>query len=244
MYQEQLEAKEVLEKSIEAMSDVKSFSMEMDMHSVFSAGEMTMEMETKSEADMFIEPLKMYQKMEMKDLTTGQTTPVEMYFTEEGIYFYDAQSQQWTKFPEEMSEYLLQMTNAAQQDPAKQLEQLQQFADDFTFTKEGDNYILTLTSTDEKFKALLNDQLDGSFAGGMMGDALEQMQINKIHYKIVLDSKTFYQKELEMDMDMTMTIEGETMEMKQSLKGKIHNYNKVAEIVVPEDVIKNAVEMQ
>jgi|GEM_PF-5677559 len=46
-----------------------------------------------------------------------------------------------------------------------------------------------------------------------------------------------------MDMDLTMTIEGESMKMKQEMKGIVSKINEIEKIEVPAEVVQNAVEM-
>jgi len=178
--QEELQAKEVLEKSIEAMNEVKSMSMEMDIKTTMDIQGQTHTMDAKSSADVVIEPMAMYQNMDMKDPVSGQSFQTEMYMKDGAIYSYDPQSQQWMKFPDEMAEQILKMSKASQ-NPTQQLEQLKQFVDDFTFSEEGDSYVLTLTSSDEKFKNLLTDQLKSVMGDTNLEEVMKQVEIHQIY---------------------------------------------------------------
>jgi hypothetical protein len=165
--QEDMKAKNIFEKSITAMNEVKSMSMTMDMHAKYEgAEEPPIVMDTQVSADVVLDPLAMYQKMNMKQESSAQSIDMEMYLSTEGIFLFDTQAQQWMKFPEEMRQQMLQMSQVST-DPAAQLEQLQGFVDDFTFTEENDAYILTLASNDVKFKDLIKQQL----GNGALGDA-------------------------------------------------------------------------
>ncbi|MCI2255955.1 hypothetical protein L2D08_16500 [Domibacillus sp. PGB-M46] len=45
-------------------------------------------------------------------------------------------------------------------------------------------------------------------------------------------------------MDMTMEMEGESMKVNQVVNADYSSYNKVKGITVPEDIVKNAQEIQ
>ena len=69
------------------------------------------------------------------------------------------------------------------------------------------------------------------------------MIINSVNSLIHIDKETFQTNKVDMVLDMDMTIDGETMNMKQDMKSDFSHFNQVEEIVIPQEVIDNAVEI-
>ncbi|WP_309241390.1 DUF6612 family protein [Domibacillus sp. PGB-M46] len=59
-----------------------------------------------------------------------------------------------------------------------------------------------------------------------------------------VDKETFQTTAVDMTMDMTMEMEGESMKVNQVVNADYSSYNKVKGITVPEDIVKNAQEIQ
>ncbi|PAE24611.1 DUF6612 family protein [Bacillus sp. 7894-2] len=235
----------VLKKSTEASEELKSFSVKMDMSQEMSSGAEGENMNIDSVIDMNVttEPMAFYQKMTMS--MAEESYDIESYFTEEGMFLYEAAKQQWMKFPKEMSDDLLQMSSQ-QTNPGEELKKLQEFVDDFTFEQDAKSYILKLKADGEKFNDFVKETAAETLPPELAanGEMLDNMNIKGVEYEIVIDKETFYPSVLNMIMDMEITAEGQTISMKQNMNGQYSNYNKVEAIAVPQEVLDTAVEME
>lgn len=238
---------EVLKKSTEASQELKSFSVKMDMNQEMSSGAEGENMKIDSVIDMNVttDPMAFYQKMTMTMPGAEESYDMESYFTEEGMFLYDAAGQQWMKFPKEMSDDLLQMSSQ-QTNPGEELKKLQEFVDDFTFEQDEKSFILKLKADGEKFNNFVKETAAETLPPELAanGEILENMNIKGVDYEIVIDKETFYPSVLNMVMDMEITAEGQTISMKQNMNGQYSNYNKVEAIAVPQEVLDSAVEME
>jgi hypothetical protein len=238
---------EVLKKSTEASEELKSFSVNMDMSQVMSSGAEGENMNIDSVIDMDVttDPMAFYQKMTMSMAGAEESYDIESYFTEEGMFLYDAAGKQWMKFPKEMSDDLLQMSSQ-QTNPGEELKKLQEFVDDFTFEQDAKSYILKLKADGEKFNDFVKETAAETLPPELAanGEMLDNMNIKGVEYEIVIDKETFYPSVLNMIMDMEITAEGQKISMKQNMNGQYSNYNKVEAITVPQEVLDTAVEME
>jgi hypothetical protein len=238
---------EVLKKSTEASEELKSFSVNMDMSQVMSSGAEGENMNIDSVIDMDVttDPMAFYQKMTMSMAGAEESYDIESYFTEEGMFLYDAAGKQWMKFPKEMSDDLLQMSSQ-QTNPGEELKKLQEFVDDFTFEQDAKSYILKLKADGEKFNDFVKETAAETLPPELAanGEMLDNMNIKGVEYEIVIDKETFYPSVLNMIMDMEITAEGQKISMKQNMNGQYSNYNKVEAITVPQEVLDTAMEME
>ncbi len=243
----ELTLEEVLTKSTEASEDLKSFSVKMDMSQNISSDseEESMSIDSVIDMDVTTDPIAFYQKMTMSMGGAEESYDIESYFTEDGMFLYDAEGEQWMKFPKEMSDDLLQMSSQ-QTNPGEELKKLQEFVDDFTFEQDAKSYILKLKANGEKFNDFVKETAQETLPAELAanGEMLENMKINGVEYEIVINKETFYPSILNMVMEMEITAEGQTIAMKQNMNGQYSNYNKADAITVPQEVIDTAVEME
>ncbi|TFD98151.1 DUF6612 family protein [Jeotgalibacillus sp. R-1-5s-1] len=246
---------EVFEKSIEASNDISSLksTMNIDQTMTISGEDMTFNTISNSDVEMTADPLAMYQVTTTSMSGEGAEeamlpeTEMESYITQDGFFMYDPASEQWMKFPQEMSDQFLQMSEQ-QSDPAAQIEALEPFMDDFTFEQNDSSYILTLNASGEKFSEFLIDQAGEMMPDMGMGMSVEELfettTFEDVKYEIVISKDDYLMESLVLDMTMNMDMEGETMSIKQHLESDYTEYNTVDEITVPQEVLDNAVEME
>ncbi len=236
---EGVNAQEVFENSIAAQEDVKSFKMNADMTQTIGSGDDEMEMISQIEADMVMEPMAFHQTIDMK--ANGEVMQMESYFTEEG--FFTKQGDQWMKFPDEMTETLLTMQES-QIDPVKQMEMLKEYVDEFTLSEEKDTYVMTLKASGDKFQQLIDKTIEEMGAqNDVMQESMDQMKVNEVAYTYSIDKENYLPVQFKMVMDSDMTMESETISMKMDLDSTYDQYNEIAEVTVPEEVIKKAKKM-
>jgi outer membrane lipoprotein-sorting protein len=244
---EEKQGKEVFEKSLEAMKAVESFGMDMDVKVNFEENGKKGQINSKLQAEVIQKPMAMHQQMQMTMMGDGQEQEqaysTEMYITEQGIYMFNPQMEQWMKLPAETLDQMKEMNNL-QQDPSQQLEKLREFVDDFSFTEEEDVYVLSLSSSGEKFRKLIEDQLKvGIKDPAQLEEMLKNLDIKKIEYTIKIDKQTYYQTGIDLNMEVGFTADGKTASMNQSVTGTLNKFNEVKEIKVPEEALNSAIEV-
>ena len=105
----------------------------------------------KMDMDMVMEPLAMYQKMDV-DMGEQGKMEMEIYMTDAGFFMKDPESGQWIKLPGEMYEEMSGQDGGA--DPTLDMNIFKEFVEDFKFEQTDDDYILTLSAAGEKFSKL------------------------------------------------------------------------------------------
>src|SRR5690625_2822606 len=234
-----LTLQEVFEKTMETNDGLDSFSITMDLQQTMNINEEEMDVGSVIEMDIITDPISMKQNMVM-DMDELGKQEMEMYFAEEGFYVFDPMEDQWMKFPNEFSDELLQLSNN-QADVGNQLNQFEDFLEDFTFEQDENNYILTLQADDEKFNELLTETIKNSMPQelGLDVSIFDNISFDNVNYDIVINKETFYFSELNVKMDYEMEIEGEKIKVNQDVKSKYENHNNVDAITIPKEAIDN-----
>lgn len=245
----ELTLQEVYDKSMAASEELKSVKAKIDMKQTMHlpGQDVNLDINSLMDMDYIIDPLQIHQtgttSMKSTDENMGnQEMKMESYITKDAFYTYEGESGQWMKFPQEMMSQLMSTTD--QSNPSNQLKQIEGYLEDFTFEQDNDNYILTLEASGEKFTELVKEQVDEALQNMVGTEDIEMdMIINSVNYLIHIDKETFQTNKVDMVLDMDMTIDGEKMNMKQDMKSDFSNFNEVEEIVIPQEVIDNAVEI-
>lgn len=239
------DARSILEQSINAMTDVESFNMDMTMNQTMEMeGEEPLEISTNLKMDAIQDPLSFYQVIESPDPMSGEIAEVEQYFVDGEIYTYDPSQDMWIK----MSGDLMGMNDIEdlEMSPEEQLETLMGFADDITVEDEGDRYALTINGSGDELKeiaqGLANAETDATMQA-QMDQLFESMNITKLDYVLYINKETYYQEEMNMNLDMEMDAEGDTITISQVSTGTFGKFNEIDEISVPSEALDNAVEM-
>ncbi|WP_100332550.1 DUF6612 family protein [Bacillus xiapuensis] len=247
---------EVFNKAMETSKETKSMSADIDMLQTVDYPKENIKLNTATDMkmDLTIDPLALYQtgtmKLEGDGAEAGKPMNIESYMTENGFYMKDPEKGQWIKMPQEMYGQIMKFSKQ-QADPKEQLKQLAQFKDDFTFEQTKDDYVLKLNAKGDKFNQLIESQMSqmtqgaqGKEAEAMMKEMMKGMKVENSIYTIYLDKKTFQTKKMDVEMDMTMDMEGNQMKTSQTMSALYSNFNQVKPITVPEEVVKNAQEIQ
>jgi hypothetical protein len=246
-----LTLEEVYAKSAEASEKINSLHADMKTNQLMSmqpAG-MEMDMEMDISMDLTTDPPAFYQTSETsivsEDIENENPMKMEMYLTEQGMFLFDPTMQSWLKMPDESVEELKGLADQQTADPSQQLEDLEAFQDDFTFEQTEEEYILKLDAEGEKFKELIDRQLDKTLGQLELEaqTALEDMKIHSVSYEIFIDKETFLPNSMNVDMALDMNIEGETMSIQSDVEAVYSKYNEIEAIIVPEEVIEQAEEM-
>lgn len=244
--QSELTLTQVFDKTTEAAKELKSFNVKMDIKQDISSNQdeaANMKIDTTLEMDVVQNPMAFYQKMSMKMPDTEEVMEMESYFSKDGMYYYDPTSQTWMKFPAEMMDELMKVSNQ-QTNPAAEIENLKKFVDDFKFKQDDKSYILLLNASGEKFTDYLKETVQQTLPAGMADSeqVFENMKINKMDYEIHIDKKTFYPTVLNLNMEMEITAEGQTVKIAQDMNGQYVKHNHLKEIAIPQEVLDGAIE--
>lgn len=239
-----LTLEEVFNKSLEASKKITSFSVEMNLDQNISFDDETEKMKSVIHMDAVTDPLTFHQKMKMEVEGMSDKIETESYFSKKGMYFYDPEENIWMKFPSNMSDQILQLSGE-KSNPLSDLENFKKFVDDFTFEQNDNNYILKLNASGDKFdqliKETIQETLPNEFKETM--ENLDKMKIRNVYYEYLIDKKTFLPVETIVKMDMDINVDEQNFTLKQSVHGKYKDYNKLKEIVIPQEIIDKAVEI-
>ncbi|MER2113448.1 MAG: DUF6612 family protein [Solibacillus isronensis] len=243
-----LTLQQVYENAMQRQQNLKSVHAEtkMDQVTSFVMDGQTMEMTSNSNLAMDIQqnPMAMYSKgtVEMDMGDEQMELPIEMYMTEQdGFYLYNGDSNEWLKMPDEQYEQLLAQTGA-QADASEQLEQLEQFIEDFSFEQDDENYLLTLNIEGDQFKQFILSQMGASLGESMEmnGEILENMSFEDSQYNIVVAKDTFDIKEMDMDLKIITNVEGQETTIENDANIVYSKFDEVKEINIPNEVINEA----
>ncbi|MEK4080277.1 DUF6612 family protein [Solibacillus sp. FSL K6-1126] len=243
-----LTLQQVYENAMQRQQNLKSVHAEttMDQVTSFVMEGQTMEITSNSNLAMDIQqkPMAMYSKgtvkMDMGD--EKMDMPIEMYMTEEdGFYMLNGDTNEWLKMPDEQYEQLIAQTGA-QVDASEQLEQLEQFIDDFSFEQDDENYLLTLNIEGDEFKQFIVSQMGASLGESMEvnGEILENMTFEDSQYNIVVAKDTFDIKEMDMDLKIITNVEGQETTIENDANIVYSKFDEVKEINIPNEVINGA----
>ncbi|MGE7981748.1 DUF6612 family protein [Solibacillus sp. NPDC093137] len=243
-----LTLQQVYEKAMQRQQNLKSVHAEtkMDQVTSFVMDGKTVDMTSNSNLAMDIQqdPMAMYSKgtVEMDMGDDKMELPIEMYMTEEdGFYLFNGDSNEWLKMPDEQYEQLLAQTGA-QADASEQLEQLEQFIEDFSFEQDDENYLLTLNIEGDQFKQFILSQMGASLGESleMNGEMLENMSFEDSQYNIVVAKDTFDIKEMDMDLKIITNVEGQETTIENDANIVYSKFDEVKEINIPNEVKKEA----
>lgn len=242
-------AQEVYSKAMEVSAEQKSMHAVMDIEQNMSipSEDMNLDSKIKMDMDMIVDPMAIHQTMSM-DMGEMGASDMELYMTDAGFFMHDAQMDQWIKMPNDMYEEMM-ASMGGETDPTLDLKMFKDFKDDLTFEQTDDEYILTLNASGDKLNNLVQKLIgDAMPIEGAMSEeeqeVYDNMDVKSLDLTIYIDKKTFYTNAFDMDMDLTMKIEEEEMHMVQKMKSVITKINEIDEIVVPKEVLDEAVSLE
>ena len=203
-----------------------------------------------SAMDLVAEPLAFHQKaetaIESDDIENDNPTFMEMYLTEEGLFLYEVSMDMWLKMPDENVEDMKALADQQTANPREQLEELAAFKDEFTLEQNEEAYILELDASGEKFRALMDEQLQKTLGQMELETPIseEDLDIHSVHYQLHIDKETFLADSLALDTEMDVRIDEETMAVQSDVKADYSKYNEIQKISLPEEVLQQAEEIE
>lgn len=248
-----LTLEEVFEKTLERQQELTSTKADMSIsqNMEMTMGDESFNISTVSDMTMetVVKPMQLYAEgttaMVDNESDEVMTMPLKMYMTEEdGFYLYEESMGGWFKMSGAYYEEILSQAGM-QNDSSEQLKQLQQFVSDFTFEQTDKEFTLTLNAKGDKFMSFLLEQISGSLGEGSedITTALESTNVENAKYVLTIDKETYDLTNMVMDLVMTMEVEGVTTKINQSSTINYYDFNSVESIVIPQEVIDTAQEM-
>ncbi|SES33399.1 DUF6612 family protein [Salipaludibacillus aurantiacus] len=245
-----LNVEDILNKTMSAMEDLNSYSIEMDMNQLMKMGdEGEMAFDSSGDVELTMEPMTLKQstRIDMGEFGMGEESEMTYltYFTEdEGFFVEDPMSGTWLKLPEEVMNDMLAMSEA-QLNPEDQLKPFKEHISEVSVETTDSSYVITLAGDGIDMEQLM-EQMGGMGLEGMdpmLSEMMEDIDIEALAYEIFVDKETFYQTEANIDMTMTMTIMEETMTTQQKSNMIFSDFDKIDPIEIPQDVLDNAEEV-
>lgn len=237
---------QVFEESLKASEELQSFTVDMDLsQEITAAQEEAMKIESSITMDVVTEPMAFYQKMNMTMGSTSESFATEAYFSKDGMFISDPTTNTWMKFPSEMSDQILQLSDQ-QTNPAEELKKLKEYISDFSFEQDNKNYILTLHASGENLSEFIKAAAMEGMPAELTSDPaiFDGMKINDAKFVYHIDKESFYPVKTDVYMDMEISAEGEKVHMVQDMKGTYTKFNKVKTIIIPQEVLETATEME
>lgn len=235
--EEEVNPEEVVENIQQALEDVDSYSVRLNLLQVFDGNE---------EADMLVgmdldatrEPARMRGDISVNDQIEGSSMEMDVYFTEEESYSRNQEMGYWstesTMDTETMIPSIFQ----------RELELLLEKSDYVEIEESGSDYILTLNVEGEEatdipmsvtLPFVLGDEI--TIAGGVdPTEASEGYTIEEYEYELRVDRETY----LPSQSDNTVTGEFDTDQLtgpfEQEMRYEMLGWDTVDEIEEPEDL--------
>lgn len=247
----EITASSVYEEAVKASEELKSTKLTMDVEQEIHAPDMdeSMTMNIQGETEMTLEPLTLYQNMTTNADIEGEKvdSKMEVYSTEDDLYLYEEQLDEWIKMDSSMIGEIGDIAN--QDDPADQLKMFEQFVSDFDLEETDDEYILNIEIEGDEFTSMMEEMAGGLtpndiFQGmdGEDGDIFKEMEISQMDYEMYIDKDTYHLNQFNMNMDLDMEMDGESASIVQSIKTDYSNINEIDPIEVPKDVKDAAID--
>lgn len=247
-------AEEVFTNATEAAKKIESAEMIMVVSQEMNLpGEDTnLIVDSEMEGSVINDPIALYQKgtVSMSAEGMGSEEPLEMeteiYFVDEEIYMFESLTGQWIKADETLVP--IDMITSQQPDITEQLEMMEKYVEDFTLEDTKEEYTFTLTADGEAYKELSKEMLSEYMPEeltsqiGDLSSMLEDMTINSLEFEMILDKETYEMKHYNMDLDMTMTVEGQELNIVQSIDTEYTGLNTVEAIEVPQEIKDSAID--
>ncbi|WP_036718738.1 DUF6612 family protein [Paenibacillus sp. JCM 10914] len=229
-------AEELLQRSVEASANLKSFAMNADIKQhIVVEGEQSQEQNVDMvlESEITMDPMEMMQIIEM-DTAEGKVE-MKQYIMEDGIYV--EMDNQWMKIPQEQEQEIRDSMDMANAGPDQQLEQFKSIAQDTTVTEEGDVYILTADVSGDNLKEIAKSMMSQAGNDPQMEAMMEQMDIKSVSLVYGVHKETYLPTTTDLDMVLELEAEGEKVTLEMKMKSTYSKYDEIDQIEVPEEAL-------
>ncbi|MGD7006732.1 DUF6612 family protein [Metabacillus sp. 84] len=236
---EELTAEQVLEKSIAAYEDVKSFSSEMTVDQTVDDGQQEIKTDASMQIEQNMDPMLIHTVNTTKSAADGSEFSFESYVTKDNSYV-SQNGGEWAVMATDPNNPMVR--SEAQSNPAADLEGLQEVAGDIKVKEEDSEYIISIDEPKEEFLNLYGDMVNQITSSLGVDGASAELTDLKLSYSI--DKETFLQNTTTVMMSMTVDVEGQTIALDQKVDGTFSKYNELNDLEVPEEVTDSAQPME
>ena len=239
--EEELSVQEILDKSVEATKEANSSVFEMEtVQEVEVPGFYTMTSKTAAKGKTIEEPmaLEMEMQIEMDEMQIDM-----MIYLVDNIFYVSIPGLGWVKEDITESEHLAQTF----EDPFEYFDMLEEAGtENVDMQKEGDYYLLTYDDHTGALAELMKEQVREQMAADLfedpeMDEFFGEVDFSDLYYSITIDSNTFLPSENRIAFTMTMEMMEEKMFIEQDTTIKYLEFGTFDAIIVPEEVINQAV---
>ncbi|MFS0786075.1 DUF6612 family protein [Shouchella sp. 1P09AA] len=247
---EPLSVEEVLQQTEDAMNDVDSFRTEMgmtyDVEADGEEGNESMQFGLNTMIDAIADPLAFEMSTTISASELGVDIGMDQYFVDGNFYMQSPLGGDWLRM--DISDEM-EMEEELQVDEQEQLQMLRDMMDQIEMTEEDNTYVISMEGNNGDAQELIYWYMD---MGGQNEMALpqedfemmmENMEIENMSYRLVIDEETFHQQSVTMNVDMMMEEDGESMNFTMDIDGTYSMYNEIDSIDIPDDVIENSVDI-
>ncbi|MBB6452631.1 hypothetical protein HNQ94_001077 [Salirhabdus euzebyi] len=229
------DAATILQKSAEAMTDVKSFKAVSKSYddSTINGQRNIEEMDFTMEI-IYTDPTAMYAHGESVS-EGGETEAFEMYMGDGNLFvfgdgnWYSMSSDSGYASIYEQFKFLEE----------EQIDTYVEFSQHFEVSDNGDHYLLTFVGDNNQYKETV---LGASIAGlsELFQEHYDNMEVSKGVYEIAIDKETFYMTSYKMEYESQTS--GQLGDIKENYKGtyELSNFNGINELTVPDEVVESA----
>lgn len=167
---------------------------------------------------------------------------IEMYAQDETIYVYEDLFNNWIKgTTDDLADIGLEISK--DQSPLSHVEGLDQYIEDFAFEQTNDTYNFTLKTNNDELNQLIIDEIqDFQLTLNKNEDYMGAIDINHLQYSFTIDKETFNLLAFNINSLIDITENNGTTAVESTVKADFSNFNDIREIMIPQDVIKEAVD--
>ncbi len=237
---EDLGPQEVLEKSVKAMDKLDRFAVSTQVKLEQDLSPQTNQTLIEFDAEVMLNPLTMHQLRIIRQEAENKMSKSEMYVSEEGMFMYEPDLDQWLTLPRDMFEQMMEMEDI-HTNPGEHLEDLSTMTDDFHFMEDDSGYRIELSTTEKKFQSFLIELIPHEWLEPVKGEeTAKHIALKRITFGIEIDKDTFRQTSLDIYADFSINMDEQTIPVQQTIHTVYRAFNDVPDITIPDEVIENA----
>ncbi|SFE92967.1 DUF6612 family protein [Alteribacillus iranensis] len=252
--EEQISRGQLINNSIQSMKAMENYTIETNMNQYIQLDEKQfLYNKYRSTTDVNLDPIHYHEKASIYTLernhdteTADDTTRLERYFTDKGIFIFDSNEARWIKFPDEFASDL-QSLDKSFESPERMLEIIEAYAEDMHIEEGKDHYRITAGGSTQQMQEIAIEMMgliNTDFSSGME-NLMYMSGIKQLNYEIHIDKKTFYMKKIKMNLRLDINSEQEnTYASDYVFVTRFSSINETEEVTLPPGVLKEAEEME
>jgi hypothetical protein len=228
--EKELSAEEVLNHSIEAMSEVDNYEVNIKAISKEGKGE---EMVIENNGTINVSPSSGH--LEVVNKSEEEETHTEVYFSEDSSYYKG--KNQWIHLPQQIKGLK----------PVRELEVIKKYLNEFSFSETKDNYHFSLSTKDKEFKNFIElfpyfYFIEDPFFESLLRAYREERSVTDFHYEFAIDKESFLRTSAKISHIFDADVPGfeEVSQFKEQLVISYDSYNE-EEILIPKEVSEGGV---